>query len=588
MRADYNKKNNTFVIECNAFEMDYVRHLPNRKYSKRKDVWTAPCVRFNAQHIKDNWFDKNNIEIADEAKNAITNVLEAMSVNIVPFPKSYPFIMQPRDYQMKALDYTYNLNLCFFDMATGSGKSKTAIDKISQHYIERKIKRVMIVCPCSIRHVWLKQFNEHCPVKYEICIAEPKNAKNKKDIEIFLNTDTHKLKVLIVGIESLQLETSKALYICKQFLNKTNDIAVVVDEAHVIKNPTAKRTKNLISITRNTKYRIVMTGTPISQSIVDLFGLFEFLDNNIIGIGDYFSFKRRYTIEEDVTINSKTFKRYIGPKNIDELMQIIKPFTYQVTKKEAAKELPPKVYMQRYVTMTKEQEKIYKDIQQQRYTEIEDMQNENAQVVINHVLAAYNALQQVVGGFITKDTGEYNNTGQSIRESVNIITPTKNPKIIEVKKVIDELPDNEQVIIWCKYRHECFMLAEELYNYKTDKFTQGAVTYLDKDIEQRQQIQNHMDEKRIRYFISTPNSGATGLTMNTVAYVIYYSNSTRLLYREQSEDRNHRIGQENNKVTYIDIIHQNSVDEKINESLSSKKDLAEYVKNCLEKQDKPF
>ena len=132
------------------------------------------------------------------------------------------------------------------------------------------------------------------------------------------------------------------------------------------------------------------------------------------------------------------------------------------------------------------------------------------------------------------------------------------------------------------------MLAEELYNYKTDKFTQGAVTYLDKDIEQRQQIQKHMDNKNIRYFITTPNSGATGITMNTVAYVIYYSNSTRLLYREQSEDRNHRIGQENNKVTYIDIIHQNSVDEKINESLSSKKDLADYVKNCLEKQDKPF
>jgi SNF2 family DNA or RNA helicase len=588
MRVDYNKKNNTFVIECNAFEMDYVRRLPNRKYSKRKDVWTAPCVRFNAQYIKDNWLDKNNIQIADEANSAITNVLEAMSVNIVPFPKSYPFIMKPRDYQMKALDYTYNLNLCFFDMATGSGKSKTAIDKISQHYIERKIKKVMIVCPCSIRHVWLKQFNEHCPVKYEICIADPKTAKSKKDIEIFLNTDTYKLKVLIVGIESLQLETSKAMNICKKFLNETNEVAVVVDEAHDIKNPTAKRTKNLISITRNTKYRIVMTGTPISQSIVDLFGLFEFLDNNIIGIGDYFSFKRRYTIEEDVTINSKTFRRYIGPKNIDELMQIIKPFTYQVTKEEAAKELPPKVYMQRYVTMTKEQEKVYKDIQQQRYAEIEDMKNENAQVVINHVLAAYNALQQVVGGFITKDTGEYNNSGQAIRESVNIVAPTKNPKIIEIKKVIDELPDNEQVIIWCKYRHECFMLAEELYNYKTDRFTQGAVTYLDKDIEQRQQIQKHMDEKSIRYFISTPNSGATGLTMNTVAYVIYYSNSTRLLYREQSEDRNHRIGQENNKVTYIDIIHQNSVDEKINESLSSKKDLADYVKSCLEKQDKPF
>lgn len=493
--------------------------------------------------------------------------------------------MEPRDYQKKALDYTYSLKMCTYHMAMGSGKSKTVIDKLSCHYIEGHIQAIMIVCPCSVRHVWITQFAEHCPVEYELVIGELKNAQNIRDVEIFESKNKiSKLKVFVVGVESLQLGTSKAMVACSKYM-KNNTAAVVVDEAHDIKNPEASRSKNLMAITRNAEYRITMTGTPVSQGILDLYGIFEFLDPNIIGIGDFWSFKNRYAILQEMNIGSRVIKKVVGYQNIEELIELIRPFTFQVTKEEVAKELPNKIYLKRYVTMTKEQAQVYKDIQKEKHTEFENNKGESVILNITHILAVFTALQQVAGGFVSRGTGEFNSSGVEIRETLKV-TKT-NPKIVEIKKVISELDDTEQVIIWCKFRSEALALQKELYQYRTEKFKRSSVLYLDKTAEERREIETAMDNREIRYFISTPNSGGVGLTMNTAAYVIYYSNSLRLLHREQSEDRNHRIGQ-NRNVTYIDIIAENTVDEHILESLQNKKDLSEYVKTCLASDKIPF
>jgi len=366
---------------------------------------------------------------------------------------------------------------------------------------------------------------------------------------------------------------------------KNNVLAVVVDEAHDIKNVEASRSKNLISITREAIYRVIMTGTPVSQGILDLYGLFEFLDPDIIGIGDYWSFKSRYAILQNIEVSGRSIKTVVGYKNIDELMELIRPFTFQVTKEEAARELPDKVYLKRYVDLGKEQMKLYTDIRKDRVSDIENIKGKSVEVVVQHILSAFTALQQITGGFISRGTGEFNNQGKEIREILPVVKV--NPKIVELKKVIAEIEDTEQVIIWVKYRAEAFLIEQELKGYLTDKFDQDSVVYLDKTPEERAKVEKDMDNKKIRYFISTPNSGGTGLTINTVAYVVYYSNSQRLLYREQSEDRCHRIGQ-NRNVTYIDIIANKTVDVRILMNLKNKKDLSEYVKACLNNKTLPF
>jgi SNF2 family DNA or RNA helicase len=587
MKVEYESRTNLLIITCKIFENDFPRNLPNRKFNNKLKGWTAPCVRFNAMVIKEKWYPISTIHISDEAKQAIEDVIQGLGIKKNPFPEKFPFKMEPRDYQKRGLDYTYSLNVCAYHMAMGSGKSKMAIDKLSCHFIEGQIKAILMVCPCSVRHVWITQFLEHCPLDYELKIIPSSKELTKgvlKELNEYVNIKSDKLKVLVVGTESLQQVGGKALKIATEFMG-LNSAAVVVDEAHDIKNAEASRSKNLFNITRKSPYRIVMTGTPVSQGILDLYGLFQFLEPNIIGIGDYWSFKRRYAITQDIQVDGRRFKKIVGYQNIDELMDLIRPFTYQVTKEEAAKELPEKIRLKRYVTMNKEQVQVYNDIRKKRVADVMNDKGQPVGVVINHVLAAFTALQQIAGGFVSRGTGQYNNSGKEIRETLPV-TKT-NPKITELKKVIDELDDTEQVIIWCRYRAEVALIQKELSGYKTNKFKHDSVVYLDKTAAERSEIEKAMDRKEIRYFISTPNSGGTGLTMNTVAYVVYFSNSQRLLYREQSEDRNHRIGQQRN-VTYIDIIAEKTVDERILTSLKDKKDLSEYVKSCLENNRLPF
>ena len=566
--------NNKFIISTNFNELDLVRKFPCRKFVFKTKMWEASPLKLNVMYIKELMRAYDDLKMTQDCLNYINNFDDALP-QYKDFPTCFKFKYKPRSYQVGALNYVYNLNNSMLAMAMGTGKSKIIIDLMNAHFCLKKIEALVIICPCSIRYVWEKQLQEHAFFDYDFEILDKRSFK-KIDAMIQSNDKT-KLKILVCGVESLQLSDGQLTKKFNEFTN-LNKVACVVDEAHDIKNPTSNRFKNIFNATRDCVYRIAMTGTPVSQGVLDLFGIYKFLDSNILGIKDFWSFKNRYTITETIKLKSKEFKKIVGYKNVDELMNLVSPYTFQVTKDEASKELPSKVYMTRFLEMENEQSKIYTKIKKDKIIEMKDLDYVNQ--IYNNALSLYVSLQQVSGGFVNADTGNVDDKGEPIKKISDIVTDQKNKKLQEIKSIIDELPDNEQVIIWCKYRYEVEKVTRFLNDYKVDKFKFGAVSFLDKTKEERQAIQKQMDNKEIRYFVSTPNSGGTGLTINTVCYVIYYSNSERLLFREQSEDRCHRIGQ-NRTVTYFDLIYKNTVDEKIYDCLKSKKDFSEHIKQSL-------
>jgi len=588
MEVTYIQSTNNLSISCHPYEADYPRSLPNRKYVGKLKVWLAPCIRVNAQIIHDAWFGHTRINVNAEAREAILKTLDGSKIVKEPFPSDFKFKKPCYPHQKKGLDYIYSLQNSALFVEMGLGKSKMALDKIGCHYLEGNTNAILVVCPCSIRFNWIEEIKTHCPVEYEFEVAELKTTSNIKAVTKFINYKTSKLKILIVGVESLQ--AGKAIKICSEYIAK-HDTSVVVDEAHTIKTYDAARTKNLIAMSRGTKYRMIMTGTPVSQGILDLYGQFQFLDPNIIGIGDFYSYKYRYTISEKIELKRKneTDKKrevylVVGHKNISELMEIIRPFVFQCTKAEAL-ELPDKIRIKRYVTLTKDQLNLYNEVKTERVALIPN--TDDLRVIVKNVLSLYMSLQQIVGGFVSRGTGEYNANGKEIRETIALGVKDKNPKIMELKSIIDELPDGEQVIIWAKYRAEVFLIAQQLERYKTDKFEKSCAVFLDKTDTEREQIKKDILDKKVRYFISTAKSGGTGLTMNTAAYVVYFSNSFSQLEKAQSEDRNHRIGQKRN-VTYIDLVAKGTVDENILTALRNKKNLSDYVKDCLKNGDNPL
>ena len=580
MQVIYNESNNNLIVVCNPYEKDLPKALPNRRYSNKIKAWLVPCNRINARLITETWFNDRRVNISDKVRKIIVGALEGPIVIKKPFPSKYRFKHVCYEHQKKALDYIYSLKKSALFVEMGLGKTKIAQDKMGVHYLEKKINALLVVCPYSIRFNWVVEFSKHCAVPYDIAVIDLKTTSDVRKIDSYINKKIDTLKILIVGVESLQ--SGRAIAKCSTFID-THKAGVIVDEAHTIKTHSASRTKNLIAISKNAVYKLIMTGTPVSQGILDLYGQFLFLDPNIMGVGDFWSYKARYTITEEIRVGgNRKINKVVGYKNVEELLEIIKPFVFQCTKDEAL-DLPDKVKIKRYVTLTKEQQKLYNEIKNERVAilpNISDVKIPDTMLVVQYILTMYTTLQQVLGGFVTRGTGEYTSTGNEIRETLPVVIRDKNPKILELKNIIAELVDSEQVIIWAKYRAEVFMIAQQLEYYMTDKFEKGCEIFIDKTDEERKQIINNMNNKKTRYFISTHKSGGTGITLNTVSYVVYYSNSFSQLERSQTEDRNHRIGQKR-KVTYIDLVVKDTVDTTILKALKDKKDLADYVKECL-------
>jgi len=569
MLVNYDVSTNTLRIYAEVYESEHPRALPNRMFSSKYKCWLAPCTYMNAKIITSEWGNKI-ANIDSEANEAMVRVLDTGNTFVrKPFPETHPFKYKPYDIQKKCLDHVYSLERSALFVPMGLGKSKISIDKITCHYKEGKLNAVIILCPCTLRFNWCSQLKEHMPeeIDCEVVSLDIKNKKNIRDANRLSELKTSALKVLIVGIESFS--SAKAQLSSSEFigLNKT---ALIIDEAHFVKNDSAIRTKVIRKITANIDYRIIMTGTPIEQGIMDLYSQFYILDPSIIGIGDFWSFKRRYAV-----MGGYEKKNIIGYKNIDELMELIKPFVFQCTKEEAF-DFPPKTFQKRHVTLLPEQLRVYKELKKNRLVKLKDDED----MAVTNALSLYSALQQIVGGFVTRGTGEYGANGLEIREKVSLVPPEKNPKIKELKAFIEQLPNTEQVIIWAKYRFETFQIAEALTGFMTGEFENDIELFLDKTDSERKDIIDRMANKKSRYFISTQKSGGTGITLTSVAYVVYFSNRFEYGARMQSEDRNHRIGQLR-PVTYVDIVAENTVDTRILDVLEKKGNMADYIKGEL-------
>jgi len=571
LRIEYIEKSNTFEIYTEFSELNKVRSLPNRKFKPSKACWSVPCVRRNIEVLK-KW--EGTYEATQEVKNIINKDKDINK--ILMFPSNYVFKTEPRDYQLEAVHKTFSKNVFCLFMEMGLGKTKTSLDVMAASIDKKEIKQILIICPYSIRIVWPEEIDKHFNHKAIVHLSDMSNKSGLNSFNKFMKLKTEDVKVLIVGIESLQRKGNTTYNEVYNFV-KNKKTGIVLDEAHNIKNHKAIRTQNVVKIGENAVRKIAMTGTPVSQGISDLYSIFDFLDKDIIGLGDFYSFRNRYCI-----LGGFENKQIIAYKNTDELFDLINNFIYQRSKKDVLK-LPDKTYLTRYVELSTTQKKLYISLKNEsRYSLSKD-----EEITVEHILTMYGNLQQILSGFIRKPTGEYKYIGNKsveMRKTVEIIESHRNPKIIELKKIIDELPEDEPVIVWVKYLYEIDILRKELLYYKTDLFEKSLSVYTADTDDERQNIKNDFTTGKSRYFISTQKRGGTGLTLNNCKYVVYFTNDFSYVSRVQSEDRNHRIGQKNN-VTYIDIVYEKTIDKRILTCLKQKKNVADFVKNSLHSID---
>jgi SNF2 family DNA or RNA helicase len=254
-------------------------------------------------------------------------------------------------------------------------------------------------------------------------------------------------------------------------------------------------------------------------------------------------------------MGARTFRQVVGYQNLEELTTKVNGFSYRVLKKECL-DLPAKVYQRREVELTPEQKKVYKELKDYAIAELES----NELVSVTSILTQILRLHQVVCGFVKHDQGE----------EVEI----KNNRL---DALIDVLAETQgKTIIWANYQYDIKRILKTLQEFVGVEAV--ATYYGETPDEERQQIINRFQDpnSKLQYLISNVQTGGYGITLTAASNVIYYSNNYDLEKRLQSEDRAHRIGQEN-KVTYIDLVAKGTVDEKIVKALRNKLNLAQEV-----------
>lgn len=401
------------------------------------------------------------------------------------------------NYQLLAFNKLKALRVCGLFMDMGTGKTRTAIEFIN--YRKDKISNVIWFCPVTLKQTVFNEFKKHTTIK-------------DRDVYIF-NEKTRRGNIpqaflYIIGIESIS-SSSRCVIASRSIININS--YCIVDESSFIKGHDSLRTMRITKMCENSKYRMILTGTPMTLGVVDLYAQMKFLSPKILKYNSFYSFASNHLEYSD-----KYPGLIVRAHNLSNLSNKIEPFIYQIKKNDCL-DLPNKIYKSRYCEPTKDQLKWYSIAKSEIRKEAIGSFDSYT------IFKLLGALQQIASGF-------WNRYGVILQ----------NNKIEMLKDVLEQIPENEKVIIWCKYKESIEIIKNEI----DCNVVRGDQSAADRQC----QIDAFANDGKI--LVSTMQCGGYGLNLSFVHYVVFYENSFNYAHRLQAEDRCHRIGQDHNVIYY--------------------------------------
>jgi SNF2 family DNA or RNA helicase len=470
---------------------------------------------------------------------------------------NYKFKTKPYAHQITALEKSWNKAHFAYFMEMGTGKSKVLIDNIAMLYDKGKINGALIVAPKGVYQNWFDiEIPNHMPTHIEKKMVLWKASFMKgneivsKEIDVLFETGTD-LHILVMNVEALS--TKNGVTFANKFLS-CHETLMAIDESTTIKNPDAIRTKSIVQLGRSAKYRRILTGSPVTKSPLDLYKQCEFLNEGLLDYTSYYAFKSRYSVLRTANFGGRSVQIVVGYKNLNELSERIEQFSYRVLKEDCL-DLPSYSFTKRIIQLSKEQQKIYQSMKQLALA-----QQNGKLMTTATALVQLMRLHQITCGHFKSDDGT--------------IQKIKNERLDALMDILSEVEN--KAVIWAHYKYDIEVIVEAI---KKEYGPDSYVTYYgDTPSEIRQNnIKLFQDENsKVRFLIGTPQTGGYGITLTAGNVMIYYSNGYDLEKRTQSEARINRAGQKR-KMTYIDIIAEDTVDEKIVDALRKKIDIASKV-----------
>lgn len=483
----------------------------------------AKVVSINEQKENDNSYLKDIL-------NSDCNI---MTIHLDEQCTSYSFKTKLLDYQCEAVNKLKTLKIGALFMEQGTGKTRTALELINKRLVENKVSKVLWLCPCSVK----------------------RNLKS----DIIKHLGDFPDNIRIVGIETLS-SSIKANVDCRRYADSKTYL--IVDESLLVKNPAALRTKNIIALSEQCEYKLILNGTPISRTEADLFTQFYILDWRILGYQSYWGFSANH-LELDET------GRVVKCLNVDYLAKKIAPYSVEIKKNDVL-ELPKKIYQSSAFNLTKEQEEEYRNVANMFLCDVDEFRPET-------LYRLFTALQLVLSG--RKIVSGLREHIKSVPMFQNI---EDNPRIKACDKIISEYAKTKtKCIIFCKYSAE----IEDLLTFINTKFgdTSAVSLYGEMNAKERN-VAIECFKCDSTFLVANKTCAGLGLNLQFCSNIVFYSNDWNYATRVQAEDRCHRIGQQHD-VIITDIYAHNKLDERIFDCISNKKNLLDSFKASLKSVD---
>jgi|TARA_R110002124_G_scaffold48390_1_gene142988 SNF2 family DNA or RNA helicase len=466
----------------------------------------------------------------------------------------FVFETEPYQHQLEAFEGSVEKDNFALLMDMGTGKTKVCLDTLAYNFENNRSDFAIIVAPKGVIANWIGEIETHLPkrIDRQVVLWKPNLTKIKRKELTDLYEENGKLKILLMNIEAFS--TKKGVEVAEFFVKKFK-VFMAVDESTTIKNRQAKRTKSICKVGRGAIMRRILTGSPVTKSPMDLFSQMDFLSPDILGFKSYYAFQARYAVVQRRSMGAHSFNQITGFQRLDELTEKLDDCSFRV-RKEDCLDLPDKVYTRREVGLTEEQTDAYVQMKNLALARLDNGDLSTTKNVLTQIMR----LQQICLGSLTDDDGT--------------VHALKSNRLSELMDICEEIQG--KAIIWATWTQDIRSIAEAL----RDRFSVQAVATLHgetPDSDRQQIVETFQDrQSELRFIVGHPKTGGYGLTLTAANTVIYYSNSYDLELRLQSEDRAHRIGQEN-KVTYIDLISPKTIDEKIVDALRNKIRIADLV-----------
>ena len=467
---------------------------------------------------------------------------------------NYKFKSKPYAHQLKALERSWDQENFAYFMEMGTGKSKVLIDNCAMLYDKGDINGLLLIAPKGVYKNWYeseipKHLPDHIEKKMVLWKSSDKSGEQVKKLNVLFETGTD-FHILIMNVEAFSYDFGKEF--ARRFLS-SHKAMMAIDESTTIKTPTAKRTRNIVGLRDLAKYRRILTGSPVTNSPLDLFAQCAFLDPWYLDHQSFYTFRARYSIMKSINLGSRSVNVVTGYRNLGELSAKIQPFSERVLKDDCL-DLPKKTYMKRMVTMTGPQEKVYKEMKKYAMAQLD-----GKSVTTSTVMVQLMRLHQITCGHFTADDG-------SVQE-----IPSR--RVDELLDILDEVEG--KAVIWSHYQKDVQRIIKEIKK----KHGEGSVVDyygLTPQEERQNNIKKFQENDKCRFFVGTTQTGGYGITLTAASTMIYFSNGYDLEKRQQSEARIDRIGQ-TKPMTYIDIMTEDTIDEKVVKALRKKVNIATEI-----------